>query len=174
MLLPLVVLRSEMTRHFARLWESTPHDTKKALVPAPTGISPAPAAKQKQNKKNDQYGSHVSTSLVRGSSLTRLASSAGPIIKEMKMDYCPHRDTCAFCLRCPCSESLATTTLRPAKVACYSCRTTLRRELSMWISLLLYWMKPSFLNLFMKKLTRDRVVPIISASISCDTLGSTF
>jgi len=27
-------------------------------------------------------------------------------------------------------------------------------------------MKPNFLNLFMKKLTRDRVVPIISASIS--------
>jgi hypothetical protein len=42
----------------------------------------------------------------------------------------------------------------------------------MWISAL-YWMKPSFLNLFMKKLTRDRVVPITSASISCDTLGST-
>jgi hypothetical protein len=38
----------------------------------------------------------------------------------------------------------------------------------------LYSMKPSFLNLFMKKLTRDRVVPTISASISCDTLGSTF
>ncbi len=35
-------------------------------------------------------------------------------------------------------------------------------------------MKPSFLNLFMKKLTRDRVVPTISASISCDTLGSGF
>ena len=31
-----------------------------------------------------------------------------------------------------------------------------------------------FLNLFMKKLTRERVVPIISASIACDTLGSTF
>ena len=43
----------------------------------------------------------------------------------------------------------------------------------MWISPL-YWMKPNFLNLFMKKLTRDRVVPIISASISCETLGSTF
>ena len=27
-------------------------------------------------------------------------------------------------------------------------------------------MKPSFRNLFMKKLTRDRVVPIISASVS--------
>jgi len=33
-------------------------------------------------------------------------------------------------------------------------------------------MKPSFLNLFMKKLTRERVVPIISASVSCETLGS--
>jgi hypothetical protein len=27
---------------------------KKALVPAPTGISPTPAAEQKQDKKNDQ------------------------------------------------------------------------------------------------------------------------
>src|SRR6266851_3107353 len=35
-------------------------------------------------------------------------------------------------------------------------------------------MKPSFLNLFMRKLTRVRVVPIISASISCDTLGTIF
>ena len=55
----------------------------------------------------------------------------------------------------------------------YSCRTTLRRELSTWISPL-YRMKPSFRNLFMKKLTRGRVVPIISASISCDTFTTTF
>jgi hypothetical protein len=34
------------------------------------------------------------------------------------------------------------------------------------------WMKPSFLNLLMKKLTRDRVVPTISASISSDASGS--
>jgi len=38
----------------------------------------------------------------------------------------------------------------------------------------LYLMKPNFLNLFMKKFTRERVVPTISASISCDILGSTF
>jgi hypothetical protein len=54
-----------------------------------------------------------------------------------------------------------------------SCKTTLKRELFTWIEPL-YWIKPSFLNLFIKKLTRDRVVPIISANISCDTLGSTF
>ena len=60
-----------------------------------------------------------------------------------------------------------------AKVGAYSCRTTLRRELLTWISPL-YSMKPSFLNLFMKKLTQDRVMPIISASISCDILGITF
>lgn len=30
--------------------------------------------------------------------------------------------------------------------------------------------QPNFLNLFMKTLIRDRVVPTISASISCDTL----
>src|SRR6185436_11137752 len=33
-------------------------------------------------------------------------------------------------------------------------------------------MKPRSLNLFMKKFTRERVVPIISASVSCDTLGT--
>jgi putative oxidoreductase len=38
----------------------------------------------------------------------------------------------------------------------------------------LYSMKPSFLNLFMKNLARGRVAPIISASISCDTLAKTF
>jgi hypothetical protein len=32
-------------------------------------------------------------------------------------------------------------------------------------------MKPSFLNLFTNKLTRVRVVPIISASVSCDTFS---
>jgi len=35
-------------------------------------------------------------------------------------------------------------------------------------------MKPSVLNLFMKKLTRDCAVPIISAIISCDILGKDF
>ncbi len=35
----------------------------------------------------------------------------------------------------------------------------------------LYSMNPSLRNLFMKKLTRDRVVPTISARISCCTLG---
>jgi len=34
-------------------------------------------------------------------------------------------------------------------------------------------MKPNFLNLFMKKLTRDRVVPIISARVSRLILGIT-
>ena len=46
-----------------------------------------------------------------------------------------------------------------------SCRMTPRREL--WIDRPpLYSMKPSLLNLFMKWLTRDRVVPMISASVS--------
>ena len=34
-------------------------------------------------------------------------------------------------------------------------------------------MKPNFLNLFMKKLTRERVVPIIAASVSWLILGTT-
>jgi hypothetical protein len=42
---------------------------------------------------------------------------------------------------------------------------TLNSEL--WtLSFPLYSIKPSFLNLFMKKLTRGLVVPIISASVS--------
>jgi hypothetical protein len=44
-------------------------------------------------------------------------------------------------------------------------RTTLRSELLIFNSPL-YSMNPSFRNLFMKKLTRERVVPIISANIS--------
>jgi hypothetical protein len=36
-----------------------------------------------------------------------------------------------------------------------------------------YSMKPSRLNLFRKKLTRERVVPIIWASVSCEIFGAT-
>lgn len=35
-----------------------------------------------------------------------------------------------------------------------------------------YSMNPSFLNLFRKKLTRNRVVRIISAGVACDTFGT--
>lgn len=51
-----------------------------------------------------------------------------------------------------------------------SSSTTLRSE---WLTFSppLYSMNPSFRNLFMKKLTRDRVVPTISASVSCDIFG---
>jgi len=55
-----------------------------------------------------------------------------------------------------------------------SCRTTLSRELlTLSESSPSYSMRPSFLNLFRKKFTRDRVVPIISASVACDTCGTT-
>ena len=53
-----------------------------------------------------------------------------------------------------------------------SCRTTLKSALST-VSVPLYLMNPSFRNLFMKTLTRDRVVPTISASVSCEIFGST-
>jgi hypothetical protein len=47
----------------------------------------------------------------------------------------------------------------------FSFKTMFNKEL--WTSSFpLYSMKPNLRNLFMKKLTRDRVVPIISASIS--------
>ena len=54
---------------------------------------------------------------------------------------------------------------RPCFDSLYSCRTTVRRDLLILISPL-YSTKPSFLNLFMNKFTRERVVPIISASVS--------
>ena len=37
----------------------------------------------------------------------------------------------------------------------------------------LYSINPSLRNLFMKKFTRERVVPTISASVSCESFGST-
>ena len=46
-----------------------------------------------------------------------------------------------------------------------SCKTTFSREL--WtLNVPLYSMNPSLRKRFMKKLTRERVVPIISASVS--------
>jgi len=56
------------------------------------------------------------------------------------------------------------------RIGIQSCRTTVSRELFTVMSPL-YSMNPRSRNLFMKKLTRDRVVPTISASVSCDILG---
>src|SRR5919201_5942916 len=66
----------------------------------------------------------------------------------------------------------ASATVQPSGVSWDQSRsTTLRSELLTFNSPL-YSMKPSLRNLFMKKLTRERVVPTISANISCDTLGN--
>src|SRR5687768_1747703 len=57
-----------------------------------------------------------------------------------------------------------------------ACRTTLSSELLIWMPLSRspsYSMKPSFLNLFMKKFTRERVVPIISDSVSWEMVATT-
>jgi hypothetical protein len=69
-----------------------------------------------------------------------------------------------------CVRSVSPPSTRRA--VCQSCSTTLRSEVLIWI-LPLYRMKPNFLNLFMNIFTRERVVPTISASISCDIFGST-
>jgi hypothetical protein len=63
--------------------------------------------------------------------------------------------------------SQATETIAPF----YSCKTTDSRDLLILI-LPLYSMKPSFRNLFMKKFTRERVVPTMLARVSWETLGS--
>jgi hypothetical protein len=57
------------------------------------------------------------------------------------------------------------------RLAAYSCRTTVSSDF-LTLILPLYSMKPSLLNLFRKKFTRERVVPIMPASVSCDTFGS--
>ena len=57
--------------------------------------------------------------------------------------------------------------------AVQSCKTTLRSELLISRPSVLS-MKPSFLNLFMKRFTRERVVPIISANVSWEILGRIF
>ena len=55
-----------------------------------------------------------------------------------------------------------------------SCSTTLKSELLILSgSSPSYSMKPSFLNLFRRKFTRERVVPTISASVSCEIFGTT-
>ncbi len=62
---------------------------------------------------------------------------------------------------------------RSTPITGQSCRTTLNSELLILMgSAPLYSMKPSFLNLFRKKFTRERVVPTISASVSCEIFGT--
>jgi len=61
---------------------------------------------------------------------------------------------------------------RSARSAPYSCRTTVSNDL-LTLIFPLYSMNPSFRNLFMKKFTRERVVPTMLASVSCETFGST-
>ena len=75
----------------------------------------------------------------------------------------PHND------RQRCGGALAPITASPG--VAQSCRTMLRRELLI-VRPPLYSMSPSFLNLFMKKFTLARVVPIISASVSWEIFGS--
>ena len=53
----------------------------------------------------------------------------------------------------------------PARGTPQSWRMTVRRE-ELTLRPPLYSMNPSFLNLFMKKFTRERVVPIMSARVS--------
>ena len=67
------------------------------------------------------------------------------------------------CPFCKCYSALIASSL--VLISGFSCRTMFNKDL--WTSIFpLYSIKPNLRNLFMKKLTRDRVVPIISASIS--------
>jgi hypothetical protein len=57
--------------------------------------------------------------------------------------------------------------------AVYSSNTNVSSDLLIVMLLPRYSMKPSFLNLFMKRFTRERVEPIISDKVSWETVGST-
>jgi hypothetical protein len=76
-----------------------------------------------------------------------------------------------FCFRLVSLRKLPTVDCR-LKSPTHSCNTTLNSDV-FTCNPPLYLINPIFLNLFMKKFTRERVVPIISASISCDTGGTT-
>jgi hypothetical protein len=54
----------------------------------------------------------------------------------------------------------------------YSSKTNVSNDLLILILRLWYSMKPSFLNLFIKKFTRERVEPIISDKVSWEIVGS--
>ena len=62
-------------------------------------------------------------------------------------------------------------TLSETAALLYSCKTTVNNDL-LTLILPLYSMKPSFLNLFMKKFTRERVVPTMLARVSWETFAS--
>lgn len=68
------------------------------------------------------------------------------------------------------SESFDAADFR-SRLSPQSCKTTVSRDL-LTLILPLYSIKPSFLNLFMKKFTRERVVPTIFESVSWETFGS--
>jgi hypothetical protein len=71
-----------------------------------------------------------------------------------------------FCCRIlKCAHAYAGKAAAP-----YSWSTTVSRDL-LTLILPLYSMKPNFLNLFMKKFTRERVVPIMWARVSWETFG---
>ncbi len=86
------------------------------------------------------------------------------VAEYTQVAWCKIRHLTPSARKSECSK-LTTSAKKALSVCGYSCRRTLNNELCTFSSPL-YSMKPSLLNLFMKKLTRGRVVPIISASIS--------
>ncbi len=102
------------------------------------------------------------------------AASHGPLFSVFRVDPVAlfnfdHRSQKVARLRRPIlgrQQSFAIRSgLQRRLPALQSRKTTLKSEL--WTdSLPLYSMKPSLRNLFMKKLTRGRVVPTISANVS--------
>ena len=68
------------------------------------------------------------------------------------------------------SDRRDATALRTLSSGRWSCRITLSSDLCTRMRPL-YSINPSLRNRFMKKLTRERVVPIMSASVSCEILG---
>ena len=105
---------------------------------------------------------------------TRAVRQTLPSLKSIADDIYCRRSPAERIAQRPGARSRSQLLHRLFLISGLSCKTTFNKELCT-SNVPLYSMKPNFRNLFMKKLTRDRVVPIISASISWlnfPTIGS--
>jgi hypothetical protein len=126
--------------------------------PLPGVISHMPASGQSPGCRTHTYDRR--SSFRKSSHLGETtAIHAKPLFSSIDAQFCTRR------LVAPLGRGVHLASIAVTLQRSYSCRKIFRRVLWTRISPL-YSTKPSFLKRFIKKLTRDRVVPIISASIS--------
>jgi len=98
-------------------------------------------------------------------------------MQSLELEESPHdyprtiRCGCALVIRFFCRILNRVPFIEDSRAAFTRGKTTVNNDL-LTLILPLYSIKPSFLNLFMKKFTRERVVPIMLARVSWETFGS--